>query len=460
MKILLWHGYLLTGSGSNLYTANIARTWRTKGHDVLVLCQERSIDELDFIDESGDFDATNASFATSATGVPSGRGRCSVVRPFIGEVLPVYVYDVYEGFTAKRFVDLSDGELDDYTARNVAALVTAIERFEPDVIITGHEVMGPFIALEACRATHTSYLAKLHGSALEYAVKEDARYVPYATEGLGGATVVAGGSRYMIEAASAVIPGWLERSAVVNPGCDIELFHPVERTELGSALVGYVGKFIVAKGVHNLLAALGLTSAGDMRVTGVGYGGFEAELHALWRALSSGDVTAARDLATEGEGRPLPALVQLLDAGGVDDRYIARATGIAVDFPGRLEHGPLSRLLPTFDLLVVPSVVPEAFGMVAAEAAASAVLPIVPDHSGIGEVGAALEAELGHDGLLTFDAGNPVEGIAEAIDRLLTIPFHERRELALGASRFARAMWSWDHFADRLLELAVGGPDV
>ena len=40
MRILLWHGYLLGGTGSNVYTRQLAREWARAGHDVTVLCQE------------------------------------------------------------------------------------------------------------------------------------------------------------------------------------------------------------------------------------------------------------------------------------------------------------------------------------------------------------------------------------------------------------------------------------
>ena len=41
MRILLWHGYLLAGTGSNVYTRALAREWSNAGHDVTVVCQER-----------------------------------------------------------------------------------------------------------------------------------------------------------------------------------------------------------------------------------------------------------------------------------------------------------------------------------------------------------------------------------------------------------------------------------
>ncbi len=453
MKILLWHGYLLTGSGSNLYTANIARVWRNAGHDVLLMCQERA-PAPDFVDAIGDFDSDNARFHVRATDAGPAAGRVTLVRPCIGRTLPVYVYDEYEGFEAKRYVDLDDMELTHYTQANVAALTTALRAHEPHAVITGHEVMGPYIALQACGTLGYDYLAKLHGSALEYAVKKQDRYRDFATDGLGGASVVAGGSRYMLNEASAWIPGWRDRGVVVNPGCDVELFMPLEERPSPSPMVGYVGKLIAAKGVHNFLTALGLTSTPDLQATVVGYGGFEAELRSLWDHLSSGDMAALGALALAGDGKPLARLAEWLDADNSRAGYPRRWAEIPVSFPGRLDHGPLSKVLPTFDALVVPSEIPEAFGMVAAEAAASGVLPIVPAHSGIGEAGATLERELGVPGLLTFDPDHPIEGIAAAIDGIFSLPANERRDLGRRATATARRLWSWERVADQLLSHA------
>ncbi len=455
MRILLWHGYLLSGSGSNLYTANIVRIWRRSGHDVVLMCQARNGHDLAFVDEHGDFSADNNRFETATTTAPSDKGRVRLLRPHIGDVLPVYVYDHYEGFTAKLFVDLSDQELEHYTSSNIRALVTAIEEHRPDVIITGHEVMGPYIALLACRRTETSYVAKLHGSALEYAVKKQDRYKHFASEGLNGASVVTGGSEYMIREASSVVPGWEQRAVVVNPGCDVDIFGPRRKDRSAPPTVGYVGKLITSKGVHHLLAALGLTGISQLETVIVGYGGFERGLHELWSTLRTKDLGLVKSIADRGDGDPLEQLLAFVDSGRMDDAYFRRVADVQLDWRGRLEHGPLSQLLPSFDVLVVPSVVPEAFGMVAAEAAASGVLPIVPRHSGIGEVGAAVEQALAVPGLLTFDPEDAVEGIARCIDAVLSLPHETRQELGKKAAALARERWSWEHVAQRLLEVAV-----
>lgn len=450
MKILLWHGYMMSGSGSNVYTLNVASAWRRQGHDVLVMCQQKGAGGFGPVDAEGDFSPDNHSYEPVPTGAPAGAGSCTVVRPDIGGLLPVYVYDDYEGFVVKRFTDLDDAELDDYVARNVTAMVTALRRFQPDAVITGHEVMGPYIAKLACAQGGLSYIAKLHGSALEYAVKLQERYLRYATEGLGAAARVVGGSNYMLREAASVIPGWEDRATVVNPGVDVELFEPSPGRVPGTT-VAFVGKLIAEKGVHNLIAALGATKTPDLKAVMVGYGGDEVAMAELASALGDAD----RDRALE-VGRGLKHSDELVAwLARASDEQMGRFAAIPIGFPGRLEHGPLSDVLPTFDVLVAPSVVAEAFGMVAAEAAACGVLPLVPDHSGISEAGQALEERLGMPGSLRFDPADPVEGIAAGIDALLSIEPQRRLEMGWASATLARERWSWDHVAEQLLEAAV-----
>lgn len=448
MRILLWHGYLLSGSGSNIYTRAIARRWRDEGHHVVVMCQERHPEAFDWIDRVVELGAGRT--YRPGTGPDA---RCELVRPDIGRLLPVYVYDDYEGFKVKRFVDISDEELAEYNRSNIDAMARVIEAFEPDALITGHEVMGPYIAAHACAGR--GYVAKLHGSALEYAVKEDPeRFLPYAEEGLGRARVVVGGSGYMLDEAAGIVTGWRERGRVVNPGVDVDLFKPADRAPGPRPVLGYVGKLIANKGVHELLVALGLLDD-PVDLVVVGFGDMEDRLRALAQALSAGDLAAA--IATLRADDPRERPTRDLLEGPSGRAIVALAARSRIRFTGRLEHDPLSQLLPTFDLLVVPSILAEAFGMVAAEGAVCGVVPIVPDHSGIGEVGRILEEALGRPDGLTYAPHERAAGIAARANELLSLPRADLRGLGLQAAAFARERWSWEHCARDLLRLATEG---
>ena len=130
----------------------------------------------------------------------------------------------------------------------------------------------------------------------------------------------------------------------------------------------------------------------------VGFGGFRDGLLELLDALAEGDRDAVRAIAQAGrelEGGPRAPLRHLLAfLETADDDYWAAARDLRerVVLTGRLEHDELAPLLAACEALVFPSTFPEAYGMVAAEAAACGVLPISAGHSGAKEVSAMLAA--------------------------------------------------------------------
>jgi glycosyltransferase involved in cell wall biosynthesis len=122
-------------------------------------------------------------------------------------------------------------------------------------------------------------------------------------------------------------------------------------------------------------------------------------------------------------------------------------------FTGALEHRHLEQLLPLVDVSVVPSIFPEAFGMVAAEAAAAGVPPVVADHSGLAEVAAGIAQEYPADrrGLVSFPNGD-ADALRERLRTLLELPAAERHALGLAARAAVERHWSWSRVAERLLE--------
>jgi glycosyltransferase involved in cell wall biosynthesis len=106
----------------------------------------------------------------------------------------------------------------------------------------------------------------------------------------------------------------------------------------------------------------------------------------------------------------------------------------------------------------VPSIFPEAFGMVAAEAAAAGVPPLVARHSGLAEIAAGLEAEYPpeHAHLASFTSGD-AEELRSRLAELLSLAAPERALLRRAARRAAVERWSWTQVAERLLEPLQSG---
>src|SRR5215210_8149961 len=127
MRILIFHGYLLRGTGSNIYNASLARALVDLGHEVHLVCQERETAGLDFVD--GD--------------------RCTVHVPDIEGLLPLYVADDYEGFEAVPFPDLDDAQIERYVELNVRAVAAVARHVRPDVALANHLIMGPVILARA-----------------------------------------------------------------------------------------------------------------------------------------------------------------------------------------------------------------------------------------------------------------------------------------------------------------------
>jgi glycosyltransferase involved in cell wall biosynthesis len=90
--------------------------------------------------------------------------------------------------------------------------------------------------------------------------------------------------------------------------------------------------------------------------------------------------------------------------------------------------------------------------MVAAEAAAAGVPPIVARHSGLAEIAEGLEAEYPAElrPLASFRTGD-ADDLLDKLRTLLALPPEERAALGEAARRAATAHWSWSHVAEQLL---------
>jgi glycosyltransferase involved in cell wall biosynthesis len=468
MRVLLFHGYMLRGTGSNIYNVNLARALARLGHEVHLLCQDREV-EIEGVE---------------------------IHNPDIGGLLPVYVKDPYEGFEVKAFPELSEAELDRYVDANVAAVrevADAVGGF--DAALANHLVMGPAIL---ARAAVGPFAAKIHGSALEYTVKPHPRFLPYAEEGMRAATGVLVGSGHTAEslwAALPEVPGLREKTRLGPPGVDIEEFQPRLRepdgegalretgegdpagevyvlgppspVSHGRALVVFVGKLIVSKGVDLLIAAWPLVRAArpEARLQIAGYGEYEAGLRRLLAALDRGDLNDAREVARLGwalEGGEEKAL-SILSAflSDLPPGYLEAAKGVAdsIEFVGRLEHDEVAELLPHAEALVMPSTFPEAFGMVAVEAAACGALPVSAGHSGMLEVSRQLAESLpAQVGRLTSFPVEPgaVEAIADRLNGWLASPEAEREGARRALVETVGRLWSWAGVARGVLAASAG----
>jgi glycosyltransferase involved in cell wall biosynthesis len=409
MRILLWHGYLLGGTGSNVYTRALAREWSRDGHDVVVISQERAPESYDL-------------------------GGAQTVTPDLpGGLLPTFVMDRYEGLTPKLLQDFTDDEKRAYVEANAAALRALLPA---DLVFANHVLLGGPVGA----ASGARFRVKAHGSELEYSMRGRPELCDWARETLSHAEATYVGSEHIREVLADVVGETGTPVLEVPPGVDIDRFVLQDRDAAladllaearndppnggderlpddGNAerlaaflaepgpLVLYFGKLIEQKGVQVLLDAM---QSIDARLVVVGFGPYRAVL----------------------ESAAPPRTL----------------------FTGPLEHRHLVHLLPLAEVTVVPSIFPEAFGMVAAEGAAAGSPPLVARHSGLAEVAAGLEeaypARFRH--LASFETGD-AQDLAGKLRELLALPPAEHDVLRLAARQAVLDRWSWASIARRLL---------
>jgi glycosyltransferase involved in cell wall biosynthesis len=393
-----------------VYTRCLARAWSRNGHDVTLFSQEP---------DTKDFDL----------------GDAYPIRPDIDGLLPVFVLDRYEGLDARLLQAFTEAERDRYVECNAAALR---EHLPADLVFVNHVLMGAPVGA----ASGARFAVKAHGSELEYSVRGRPALARLARESLAGAAATYVGSRHIGDVLTEVC-GPVERMHEVPPGVDTDEWKPQPRAEALPALIAQVRREQptaskarerapddgVADRLESFLA--------DDQPTVVYFGRLSRNkgVHLLMQALTGLDVRA------------------VIVGSGEDRAELEASAPPRTLFTGPLQHRHLVHLLPLADVSVVPSIFPEAFGMVAAEAAAAGTPPLVARHSGLAEIATRLSAayppELAH--LTGFEPGNATD-LQAKLGALLALPPDDRRTLGLAARQVVVERWNWSNIAERLLE--------
>jgi len=348
----------------------------------------------------------------------------------------VFVLSLYEDARPRLLPTMTRPELERFVDDNL----TAVRAQGPaDLLLTNHVLLGGPVGA----ASGVPYVVKAHGSELEFSMRGNPGLCAWGRETLAGGRAVLAGSEHVARVLDELVGVDPRLVRVVPPGVDVDRLRPQPREPALAALLAecardrpnppeahderrpdagnaerlraflagdrptvlYVGKLSAEKGVALLLEALRKV---DARAVVVGFGPARAELEA--------------------------------------------AAGPDVLFTGPLEHRHLAHLWPLAAVSVTPSVFPEAFGMVAAEAAACGSAPLVARHTGLAEIAAGLEQEypthLRH--LTAFEPGD-ADDLARRLAELLSLPAADRAAVSVAARRAVLQRWSWHGVAEDVL---------
>lgn len=470
MSIVITHGYLLTGTGSNLYVNNLVRELVKVGQDVCLLCQDPSPIDIDFVNEVYHFDSSNDKYELTAEKESVFPGKARVFVPNLNGLLPVYVYDHYDGFEVKEFPKCSDVEVGAYLEQNSKALEMVVRDFNIEVVNTNHLVLFPSIATKVKEKLDFKHVITVHGSALNFTVKKDVRFENFAKDALVKAEEIVVDSLHADEELKEflddtqlshlkdkvkIIPAGVDVSSFDLPtaspkemiqkfqdaiglnvptskgrveeqekevlysnkelkeividvdqlrkdydyrGVDQHVIKKLDQFKGADYRVMFVGKYLWTKGIFLILFAIPriLKLYPKAQFVFVGFGPFREPAELIVNSIARNKLSDLmsilddKNLLFHGEeGEIMPLLEDLIKKNQSDLEAIIKE-GLEIRdnivFTGIASHKELVELLPAMTALIAPSVFPEAFGMVAIEAMACGVYPVLTYQSAFKEI--------------------------------------------------------------------------
>ena len=389
MKVLLINHFPLQGSGSGIYTLNIAEELLKRGNEVFVLDVDNRIDDVSY-----GFMHKSILFKPAKNAEINYNFPCFTTHPR----------------SNNTFYNLTNDEMKKYIDTMVATTKEIAEKFKPDIIHAQHLWIAPYAAYKS----GVPYVITAHGTDL-MGFKKDKRYRSYAVEG-------AKNSRGIITISKQVYEDTLKlfdlpsEKVIINPnGFDDKIFRPmnVNKKEvlkklgtdfIADKVVSFVGKFTEFKGIDILIKAAKIVS---QRVNDVGF-----------------------YLAGDGELRK--KMEKLAKNSGLKN----------ITFLGHQTQENVALLYNIANLSVVPSRV-EPFGLVAIEALACGT-PVVATNAG------GLPDFINENVGKLVEMDNPkalAEGIIEELKN------NTKKSKGTYAAKYAKENYSWQSNLDKVIAL-------
>ena len=391
MKILMPNHFPLQGSGSGIYTLNVASELVKAGHEVIVI--------------TPDHQANNETpFETRTIIFNNGSNE----NPELDFNFPCFTTHPRSNTT---FYDLTEAEIQAYINVWRKHINETISTFKPDIIHAHHVWITPFVAHES----GLPYVISCHGTDL-MGFKKGARYREYALTAAQNAHAIIAISNQVQTDAMETYQMPAEKVPLIGNGfgtdhfkllphvSKVEVLNDFDLNGADKPLVSFVGKFTDFKGIDTLLKAAAI---------------YEKQIDGIQTVLV-------------GEGSLWDEMLSLKEQLGLN----------GVHFLGHQTQDVLARIYNAADVSIVPSRV-EPFGLVAVEALACGTPVVATNAGGLPDF---INEKVG--ALVPVD--DP-ESLAQAI--ISEIKNNTKQTKGVYANQYAYENYTWEKQVAKMIEL-------
>ena len=259
MKILLINHFPLEGSGSGIYTKNIAISLTKKGHQVCIIMPEnRKIKEI------AEIKLHPVYFKDK--------------EEIINQLLFNFPCFTTHPYSNKTFYDLTDNELEQYKQKFIEAIKYEVDTFNPDIIHSNHIWILSSLAANFKKPL----IVTMHGTDL-IGYNKTQKYKKEILNVLSSAKKIITVSKDNYKLLNEIFPDVANKTVLIPNGYNDEVFFlkQYDKEEILNKLglykkynkiVTYVGKLVEVKGIDILLKAATLYQRNDVLTLIVGEG--------------------------------------------------------------------------------------------------------------------------------------------------------------------------------------------
>lgn len=275
MKVLIANHFPLQGSGSGIYTMNVAREIVNAGHEVLAIVPEHH-------------EVEGYPFPVKAIIFSNGENK----NPHLDFNFPCFTTHPRSSTT---FYELTDSQVEEYVQAWQQTVEQAITDFQPDVIHAQHIWVTAYVAYRS----GLPYIITCHGTDL-VGFRKDPRYRDMALAAAKNADAIISVSRRAKAEVAKMYQLSEKKIHLLGNGFDPQCFKVLPDVtreavlaefQLGGAdkpLISFAGKFTHVKGIDVLLKAAVIyeNDLPGVQTVLVGHGELWDEMHALREELN------------------------------------------------------------------------------------------------------------------------------------------------------------------------------